>query len=130
MLKNKKYIATIISFAMAFAIIYYFYKSGKNQEYASFSLFLTTIFGYLIPVVAGTLAILLRPIKMKSISSIILYNLIAALNIMISIAGPILISIESKNQYNIYLIFFILPFIIGFLIFKNIYFNRVRTPIK
>lgn len=122
-LKNKL-IVTIFSFAIVSAIIYLSYKSGKNDEYESFSLFIRLIFGYLIAVVAGTIAITFGRNKIKTHNSTVFYIFSGMLNIMISIVAPIFIYMESGKDYNVYILFFLMPFIIGLIIFKNIYFNK------
>ena len=125
MLRKNQYIVTIISFMILSVLTYFSYQSGKNQQYASFSLFITLIFWYTIAVVTGVIASVKSQFNRQSNNSKILYNFIGTLNFIVSIFGSIFLFVESGNHVNMYIIIFIVPFIIALVIFKAIYFKRV-----
>jgi len=121
MVKKNKYIVTVISFAIVFVFIYLSYKSGKNQEYPGLSIAIRLLIWYLIALIAGIIAVIRMQQRVKLNKSVILYNLIGSLNVSISIAGLIFIYIEGGNLFNTNIIFLILSFLVGLVIFKGIY---------
>ena len=125
MLKKNQYIVTVLSFAILSVLTYFSYQSGKNQEYPSFSLFITIILWYSIAVVAGVIASVKSQLTSQSNNSKILYNFIGTLNFMVSIFGSIFLYVDSGNHFNMYIIIFIVPFIIALVIFKAIYLKKV-----
>ena len=124
MIKKNKYIITAFSFLIVSLFIYFSYKAGKNQEYSSFSLSIRLAFWYLIAVAGGTVAILITPHK-KSNKSTVLYILIGTLNVLIAITWLLFFYFDGGKHLNTNLIFFIIPFLLGLVIFRNIYFKEV-----
>lgn len=125
MLRKNQYIVTALSFAILSVLTYFSYQFGKNQEYASFSLFITIILWYSIAVVAGVIASVKIQLNSQSNNSKILSNFIGTLNFMVSIFGSIFLYVDSGNHFNMYIIIFIVPFIIALVIFKGIYFKKI-----
>ena len=124
MLKKNKYIVTAFSFLIISVFIYFSYKAGSNQEYSSFSLSISLIFWYLIAIGGGSVAIAITPHK-KSNKSTVLYIFIGTLNVLIAIAWLLFFYLEGGKHLNINLIYFIIPFLLGLIIFRNIYFKEV-----
>ena len=85
------------------------------------------IFGYLIAIVAGIVALVKRPFKNRESTSLSFYNFIGTFNICISIVGAMFIYSDSGNLITGQLIIFLVTFVIGLFILESIYFDRTKS---
>lgn len=124
---KRQYLVTVISIVIILLLTYVLWFSDKNYEYSNLGMSIHIIFGYLIAVVMGIIAIARRPYTHTKNSSVSLYNFIGTFNICISIVGAIFIYVDNGNKISGQLMMFFVTFIIGLFILENIYFNREKS---
>jgi hypothetical protein len=127
MLVRRQYIVTIISTLLIALLAYALWLSDKDSEYSGLGMSIHIIFGYLIAIVSGMIAIFKRPNRYKLNGSASFYNFIGTFNICISVIGSIFVYVDNENKISAQLIMFLVTFIIGIFILENIYFNSKRN---
>jgi hypothetical protein len=124
MLNIKQYIVTLISLVILSGLTYRLWLSGKNMEYPSFGMSIQIILGCFIAITLGGIAVAKRPyLNVKKWTKTI-YNFIGTFNVHIAIVGALFIYINNGNQLSEQIAIFIVPFILGLYVLKNIYFNK------
>jgi hypothetical protein len=124
MLNIRQYIVTLISLVILSGLSYRLWLSGKNLEYSNFGMSIQIILGCFIAITLGGIAVAKRPyLNLKNWTKSI-YNFIGTFNVHIAIVGSLYIYINNENQLSEQIAIFIVPFILGLYVLKNIYFNK------
>ena len=124
MLNIRQYIVTLISLVILSGLSYRLWLSGKKLEYSNFGMSIQIILGCFIAITLGGIVVAKRPyLNVKSWTKSI-YNFIGTFNVYIAIVGALFIYSNNGNQLSEQITIFIVPFILGLYVLKNIYFNK------